>query len=153
MLITEVQIRRLEESLTKMRGIASVTLDRMIVIHDIKILYSGGNYFLAMPSKQTKVGTFKDVVHPINAMVREAFEKLVIGGYRKADENSYLKIDLIYTGADRQDLTEQILDDFTINGEKGQYSSSESKMSFKGSKPTVENESQISESLLKWLES
>lgn len=44
MLITEVQIRRLEESLTKMRGIASVTLDRMIVIHDIKYYIATGTF-------------------------------------------------------------------------------------------------------------
>lgn len=54
MLITAIQIRRTENSGTKMRGIASINLDNVVVIHDIKVLEADGKAFLAMPSKQTK---------------------------------------------------------------------------------------------------
>ena len=41
MLITAIQIRRIENSGTKMQGIVTVTLDEMIAIHDIKVLKNG----------------------------------------------------------------------------------------------------------------
>ena len=107
MLITAIQIRRIENSGTKMRGVASINLDNMVVIHDIKVLEADGKSFLAMPSKQTKVGTFKDMVHPINVRVREAFETLIIGGYEKAEKEGYTKIDLIYNDSGKKNLTEQ----------------------------------------------
>lgn len=117
MLITVIRIRRMENSETKMRGVASLNLDNMVVIHDIKVLEANGKVFLAMPNKQTKVGTFKDVVHPINASVREAFERLIIGGFEKAEKDGYTKIDFVYNDSGKKDLTEQTIDDFAIQDE------------------------------------
>ena len=77
MLITAIQIRRIDNSRTKMQGIVTVILDEMIAIHDIKVLKNGESMFLAMPNRATKSNTFKDVVHPINSDVRTVFERLV----------------------------------------------------------------------------
>lgn len=85
MLITAIQIRRIENSGTKMQGIVTVTLDDMIAIHDIKVLKNADSLFLAMPSRPTKSNTFKDVVHPINSDVRQVFERLVFSTYEMAD--------------------------------------------------------------------
>lgn len=95
MLITAIQIRRIENSGTKMQGIATVTLDEMIAIHDIKVLKNGGSMFLAMPSRATKSNTFKDVVHPINSDVRHVFERLVFAAYEMADSMKCGYLELI----------------------------------------------------------
>lgn len=158
MLITAIQIRRTENSGTKMRGIASINLDNMVVIHDIKVLEADGKAFLAMPSKKTKVGTFKDMVHPINASVREAFETLIIGGYEKAEKDGYSKIDLIYNATEKNDLTEQTVDDFTIQDETSTISATGyvpaniSDVSIK-QESSKTSKKKIDDSLLKWLES
>lgn len=157
MLITAIQIRRTENS-GKMKGIASINLDNMVVIHDIKVLEADGKAFLAMPSKQTKVGTFKDMVHPINASVREAFERLIIGGYEKAEKDGYSKIELIYNTSEKNDLTEQTVDDFTIQDKASTISAigygpaNISDVSIKQDSSKT-SKKKIDDSLLKWLES
>ena len=73
MIITAVRIKRMENTGSKLKGIASITLDNMIVIHDIRILEGNSARFLAMPSKAVRAGVFKDIVHPISSEVRIAF--------------------------------------------------------------------------------
>ena len=95
MLITALQVRRIENSGTKMQGIATVTLDEMIAIHDIKILKNGDSMFLAMPSRPTKSNTFKDVVHPINSDVRQVLERLIFAAYEMAENLKCSHLELI----------------------------------------------------------
>lgn len=158
MLITAIQIRRMENSETKMRGVASINLDNMVVIHDIKVLNADGKAFLAMPSKQTKVGTFKDVVHPINASVREAFERLIIGGYEKAEKDGYTKIDFVYNDSGKKDLTEQTIDDFAIQDGTSiisaiGYVPVNTKLASIKQESSKTLNKKMNDSLLKWLES
>ena len=94
MQITSIQITRRDNTGTKLKATASIVLDDMVAIHDIKVLENGGAFFLAMPSKSTKVGTFKDIVHPINQDARKVFEKLIIGTYKKSIEHNYERIEL-----------------------------------------------------------
>ncbi len=94
MLITAIQIRRLENTQSRLLGIAAVTLDQMIVIHDIRILKGSDSLFLAMPSRQIKPKTFRDVVHPINSDARQTFERLIFAAYEEALSNDYRQLDL-----------------------------------------------------------
>lgn len=158
MLITAIQIRRMENSETKMRGVASINLDNMVVIHYIKVLEANGKVFLGMPSKHTKVGTFKDVAHPINASVREAFERLIIGGYEKAEKGGYTKIDFVYNNSGKKDLTEQTIDDFAI--QEGTsiisaigYVPVNTKLASINQESSKTLNKKMNDSLLKWLES
>lgn len=155
MLITAIQIKRLENSGTKMKAVASITLDNMIAIHDIKVLEADEKTFLAMPSKQAKVGTFKDIVHPINANVREAFETLIIGGFKRAEKDCYSKAEYVYSGENKTDLTSQVIEDFTVQGIVGGSSPSFSNNIGSVSKQNSSRvtKSSVDESLLKWLES
>ena len=84
MLITAIKVRRMDNKGTKMVGVATITLDNMIAVHDIKILDNGETIFLAMPNRVTKANTFKDIVHPINSEGRLVLERLIVGAYRKA---------------------------------------------------------------------
>lgn len=95
MVITAIQIRRIENSGTKMHGIANITLDEMIAIHDIKLLKNNTTMFLAMPSRPAKPNTFKDVVHPINSDVRQVFERLIFAAYEMADNMNYSLLELV----------------------------------------------------------
>ena len=66
-----------------MKAIVSVTFDESIVIHDIKIIETADKLFVAMPSRKTPEGEFKDIAHPINAQTREMIHNRVINAYEE----------------------------------------------------------------------
>ena len=119
MLITAIQVRRLENTGTKLKGIASITLDNMIVIHDIKILKNNDVMFLAMPSKEVKARSFKDIVHPINSATRQVIERLIFTAYVDADDHKYSQLNSVlaeeYANIDFYDLSYEhfVMKDFT----------------------------------------
>ena len=73
MKITNVRVRVVEKENSKMRGFASVTLDDMFAVHDIRILEGDNGLFLAMPSKQIGEGEYKDIAHPITSIFYSYF--------------------------------------------------------------------------------
>ena len=81
--ITDVRIRRIETE-GKMKAVASVTLDNEFVIHDIKIIESHNGLFIAMPSRKTPDGEFKDIAHPINAETREKLQTAILEKYQSS---------------------------------------------------------------------
>ena len=127
MKITSIRIRTLKNTGSKMQGVAAITLDNMIAIHDIKILKNNDDLFLAMPSKQTKTGTFKDSVHPINAIVREAVERIVFSAYKACLENNYGSAQFDISLEQVDSLIEQTFSDFCLvsNAEYKDFSSIE----------------------------
>ena len=76
--ITNVRVRVVEKENSKMRGFASVTIDNQFVVHDIRILEGDNGLFLAMPSKQTGVGEYRDIAHPINQEARQMFTDAIL---------------------------------------------------------------------------
>jgi stage V sporulation protein G len=80
--ITDIKIRKLQEE-GRMRAVVSVTFDDSLVVHDIKVIEGPGRYFLAMPSRKMPDGTYRDIVHPINAQVREMLEESILQLYRQ----------------------------------------------------------------------
>ncbi len=81
--ITDVRVRKLYPT-GKMRGIVSVTFDDMFVIHDIKVIEGQSGYFIAMPSRKTPDGEFKDICHPITSSMRKEMQAVVLEAYDKA---------------------------------------------------------------------
>lgn len=71
MQITDVRIRKIATD-GKMKAIVSVTFDDQFVVHDIKVIEGQNGLFIAMPSRKTPDGEFKDIAHPINTDSREA---------------------------------------------------------------------------------
>jgi stage V sporulation protein G len=53
------------------------------VIRDLKIIRGTSGYFVSMPSKKRKDGTYKDVAHPINNETRRMIEEKIIAEYHK----------------------------------------------------------------------
>lgn len=88
MKITNVRVRVVDKENSKMRGFASVTIDDMFAIHDIRILEGDKGLFLAMPSKQIAPGEYKDIAHPINQEARQMFSDAIIEEYKAELERS-----------------------------------------------------------------
>ena len=85
MKITSVNVRKVEKEDSRMRGIASVLLDDCFAIHDIRIIEGDNGLFVAMPSRKTSVGEYRDIAHPINPETRKMFEDKVLEAYNKAE--------------------------------------------------------------------
>jgi stage V sporulation protein G len=85
MKITDIKIRKLFDD-GPMKAVASVTFDSQLAVHDIKVIYARERYFIVMPSRQNPDGTYRDIVHPINAQFRAALEDAVIKAFEEALE-------------------------------------------------------------------
>lgn len=80
--ITDIKVRKLFEE-GPMKAIVSVTFDNQIALHDIKVIYAREKYFIVMPSRKNPDGTYRDIVHPINADFRAQLEDAVICAYNE----------------------------------------------------------------------
>lgn len=78
--ITDVRIRKISQE-GKMKGIVSVTFNNEFVIHDIKIIEGENGLFIAMPSRKTSTGEFKDIAHPINSSARDLIQTAILEKY------------------------------------------------------------------------
>lgn len=82
MQITDVRIRKIAAD-GKMKAIVSVTFDNEFVVHDIKVIEGQNGLFIAMPSRKTPDGEFKDIAHPINTETREKIQNAILDEYAK----------------------------------------------------------------------
>lgn len=82
MQITDVRIRKIEKE-GKMKAVVSVTIDDEFVVHDIKIIEGEKGLFIAMPSRKTTEGEYKDIAHPIKSSAREQIQNLILQKYNE----------------------------------------------------------------------
>lgn len=80
--ITDVRVRKIASD-GKMKAIVSVTFNEEFVVHDIKVIEGQNGLFIAMPSRKTPDGEYKDIAHPINASAREVLQTAVLGAYEE----------------------------------------------------------------------
>ncbi|MFA6860658.1 MAG: septation regulator SpoVG [Clostridia bacterium] len=85
--ITDIRIRQVKKEDTKLKAVASITIDECFVIHDIKIIEGREGLFLAMPSRKTPEGEFKDIVHPLNTETRESLRTAILAAYEKEQKS------------------------------------------------------------------
>jgi len=78
--ITDIRIRKINKT-GRMRGVISVTFDNEFVVHDIKIISGDNGLFVAMPSKKTADGTFRDVAHPISSQTRNKMQEVILAEF------------------------------------------------------------------------
>ncbi len=83
MKITDVRIRKIAKE-GKMKAIVSITLDDEFVVHDIKVIEGEKGLFIAMPSRKTTTGEYKDIAHPINSQTREQIQDIILKEYQQA---------------------------------------------------------------------
>jgi stage V sporulation protein G len=78
--ITDVRVKRVGNE-GKLKAYVSVTFDDSFVVHNLKVIDGQSGIFVAMPSRKTTSGEFKDVAHPINSAFREVLQKAVLEAY------------------------------------------------------------------------
>ena len=88
MKITSDKIRKIEKEGSRMKGIASVLIDDSFAVHDIRIIEGDNGLFIAMPSKKTQTGGYRDIAHPINPEVRAMFQDKILEAYNNVDKES-----------------------------------------------------------------
>ena len=89
--ITDVKILIVTAENSKLKAVASIIIDECFAVHDIKIIEGDNGEFIAMPSRKTPTGEFKDIVHPINTQTRELMRDTIIQAYNRAlEENSQI---------------------------------------------------------------
>ena len=98
MKITDVRIRKIAKE-GKMKAIVSITLDDEFVVHDIKVIEGEKGLFIAMPSRKTSNGEYRDIAHPINSQTREQIQDIILKEYQQA----LTEEDQTETGFDYQD--------------------------------------------------
>ena len=85
MKITSVNVRKIKKEGSRMKGIASVLIDDCFAIHDIRIIEGDNGLFIAMPSRKTANGGYRDIAHPINPETRALFEEAILEAYKTAE--------------------------------------------------------------------
>lgn len=84
MKISDIRLRLVEKEDSKLKAVASFTIDDCFVVHDIKVIEGKDGLFISMPSKKTPDGEFKDIVHPINTETREDISNQILEAYKNA---------------------------------------------------------------------
>ena len=86
MKISDVRIRMVKSESSKIKASASITIDECFVVHDIKVIEGTEGFFIAMPSRKTPDGEFKDIVHPLNTETREMIKEIVLKAFNEAKD-------------------------------------------------------------------
>lgn len=83
MKIGDVRIREVRNTDGKLKAVASITIDDCFVVHDIKIFEREDGFAIAMPSRKTSDGKYKDIAHPLNTETREFLQDMILAEYRR----------------------------------------------------------------------
>lgn len=83
MKITDTRVRLIKKDDSKLKAVASVTFDDCFVVHDIKVIEGNEGFFIAMPSRKTADGEYKDIAHPIKTEIREEMIKIILSAFEE----------------------------------------------------------------------
>ena len=87
MQITDVRVRKVAKE-GKLKAVVSITMDEEFVVHDIKVIEGEKGLFIAMPSKKSVDGEYRDIAHPINSETREKIQSIILENYEKVLEEA-----------------------------------------------------------------
>ena len=95
MKITKVVLRKKEKEDSRMKAIATVTLDEAFVITGIRLIQGDDKMFIAMPSRKVSEGVYDDIAHPVNQETRQMFEDAIFKAYdeMKSSGEELVKMD------------------------------------------------------------
>ena len=78
--ITDIRVRKVTKE-GKMKAVVSITIDDEFVVHDIKVIDGDKGLFIAMPSRKTAEGEYRDIAHPISTESREKLQAMILKAY------------------------------------------------------------------------
>jgi stage V sporulation protein G len=81
--ITDIRVRKVNAE-GKLKAYVTVTFDDSFVVHNVKVIEGENGVFIAMPSRKTKNGEYKDVAHPINTDFRTFMQEKIVDAYESA---------------------------------------------------------------------
>lgn len=81
--ITDIRVRKIETD-GKLKAYVTVTFDDIFVVHNIKVIEGDNGFFIAMPSRKTRTGEYKDIAHPLNTDMRMSLQKKIMKAYYHA---------------------------------------------------------------------
>ncbi|MCL2521138.1 MAG: septation regulator SpoVG [Spirochaetaceae bacterium] len=82
--VTDIRVRNVSVT-GKLKAYVTVTFDDAFVVHNVKVIEGKDGIFIAMPSRKTKKGDYKDVAHPISTDFRGHLQQLIISEYTKTE--------------------------------------------------------------------
>ncbi len=82
--ITDVKVFPVEEE--RLKAYITIIIDNCFLVREIKVINGNSGFFVAMPSKKRKDGTYRDLAHPINQETRDRVEKMIMDAYWKRME-------------------------------------------------------------------
>lgn len=77
--ITEVRITLKNEE--KLKAFANITFNNEFVVRGLKIISGSQGYFVSMPSRRKRDGSFQDMAHPITNELRKQIEDRVLDAF------------------------------------------------------------------------
>src|SRR3990167_7002494 len=80
--ITEVKVFPAKES-GRLKAYATIVFDNAFIVRDLKVIEGDKGYFVSMPSRRRKDGSFRDIAHPLNTEMRQHIEDMVVAEYKK----------------------------------------------------------------------
>ena len=78
--ITDIRVRKVVGE-GKLKAYVTITFDDCFVVHNVKIIEGKTGVFIAMPSRKTRAGDYKDVAHPITPEFRANMQKIILDKY------------------------------------------------------------------------
>ena len=88
--ITDIRIKKVNTG-GKLKAYVTVTFDDCFVVHNVKIISGKAGTFIAMPSRKTRTGEYKDIAHPITSSFRQAIQSEIISEFEKVEEEDESK--------------------------------------------------------------
>ena len=82
MKITEVKVYPAKDG-GRLKAYATIVFDNVFIIRDLKVIEGDKGFFVSMPSRKRKDGSFRDIVHPLNSETRREIEERIIEEYKK----------------------------------------------------------------------
>lgn len=82
MQVTDLRVRLIQKE-GKMKAVVSMTIDNELVVHDIKVIEGEKGLFIAMPSRRTSDGEYRDIAHPINSDTRTRIQDMILEKYEQ----------------------------------------------------------------------
>ena len=81
--ITDIRITKIEGD-EKLRAFAAIVIDDCFLVGDLRVVEGEEGYFVSMPSKRKRDGSFKDIAYPLSNEARELLERQVLTAFEQA---------------------------------------------------------------------
>ncbi|MDR0399743.1 MAG: septation regulator SpoVG [Treponema sp.] len=91
--ITDIRVRKVTGE-GKLKAYVTVTFDDCFVVHNVKIIEGKSGVFIAMPSRKTRAGEYKDVAHPINPEFRAELQRRILERYDSGNGEDDLTVEI-----------------------------------------------------------